>query len=361
MFKKILLLAMALCLAVITVIPARAASNLQVLSTGAEVSFPQSVTFKISAQDDVNITELRLQYSIQMTGFTKVVNEAFVPFQASAKVGTQWQWDLTKIGGLPPGTTVKYQWLLKDANGDSLRTPLATVNFDDGRYSWKTLVQDKVTMYWYQGDQSFGQELMQATQDALTRLSGSTGATIKDPIRLYIYANSTDLQGSMIFAQDWSGGVAFPPYGCIAIGISASNIDWGKGAIAHELTHLIIHQITMNPYNDLPTWLDEGLAMYNQGPLDPTFTSSLNQAISQKKLLSVRTLCSPFSAYATTSYVSYAESYYLVDYLITTYGKDKMFALLDAFRQGNTYDGALQKVYGFDMDGLNTLWQATLK
>jgi hypothetical protein len=38
-----------------------------------------------------------------------------------------------------------------------------------------------------------------------------------------------------------------------------------------------------------------------------------------------------------------------------------MFALLDAFRQGNTYDGALQKVYGFDMDGLNTLWQATLK
>jgi hypothetical protein len=218
-----------------------------------------------------------------------------------------------------------------------------------------------VTLYWYQGDQSFGQELMQATQDALTRLSGSTGATIKDPIRLYIYANSTDLQGSMIFAQDWSGGVAFTRYGCIAIGISASNIDWGKGAIAHELTHLITEQMTLNPYNGIPTWLDEGLAMYNQGSLDPTFTSSLNQAISQKKLLSVRTLCSPFSAYATTSYVSYAESYYLVDYLITTYGKDKMFALLDAFRQGNTYDGALQKVYGFDMDGLNTLWQATLK
>jgi hypothetical protein len=361
MFKKILLLILVLSLAVLAVAPVQAAGNLKVLSSSAEVNYPRSLTFKVSAQSDANITELRLQYSIQVLGFAQVVSEAFIQIQPSTKVDTQWQWDLTKIGGLPPGTTIKYQWLLKDANGGSLKTPLAAVSFDDGRYTWKTLTQDKVTLYWYQGDQSFGQELMQATQDALTRLSGSTGATIKDPIRLYIYANSTDLQGSMIFAQDWSGGVAFTRYGCIAIGISGSNIDWGKGAIAHELTHLITEQMTLNPYNGIPTWLDEGLAMYNQGSLDPTFTSSLNQAISQKKLLSVRTLCSPFSAYATTSYVSYAESYYLVDYLITTYGKDKMFALLDAFRQGNTYDGALQKVYGFDMDGLNTLWQATLK
>jgi len=53
----------------------------------------------------------------------------------------------------------------------------------------------------------------------------------------------------------------------------------GKGAIAHELTHLITAQMTLNPYNDIPTWLDEGLAMYNQGPLDSTFVTNLNLAI----------------------------------------------------------------------------------
>jgi hypothetical protein len=46
---------------------------------------------------------------------------------------------------------------------------------------------------------------------------------------------------------------------------------------------------------------------------------------------------------------------------VTTYGKDKMSALLSTFQQGATYNGALLKVYGFDMDGLNTKWQATLK
>ena len=119
--------------------------------------------------------------------------------------------------------------------------------------------------------------------------------------------------------------------------------------------------MTLNPYNDLPTWLDEGLAMYNQGPLDVTFTTNLNLAIQENRLVSVRSLASPFSSYSEISYVDYAESYSIVSYLISTYGKDKMFALLDTFRQGATYDGALEKVYGFNMDSLNTAWQATLK
>jgi hypothetical protein len=361
MFKKILLLMMVLCMTVLAFAPVQAASNLKVLSSSADVSFPQSINFKVSAQSDAKITEIRLQYSIDMLGFAQVVSEAFVPIQSSTKVDTQWNWDLTKIGGLPPGTTIRYQWLLKDANGNSLKTSLTEVKFDDGRYTWNSLVQDKVTIYWYQGNQSFGQTIMQATQDALTRLAMSTGATIKEPVRLYIYANSNDLQGSMIFPQDWTGGVAFPPYGCIAIGISTSNLDWGKGAIAHELTHLIVHQMTLNPYNDLPTWLDEGLAMYNKGPLDITFTTNLNLAIQENRLISVRSLSSPFSSYSQISYVDYAESYSIVSYLINTYGKDKMFALLDTFQQGSTYDGALQKVYGLNMDGLNTAWQATLK
>jgi hypothetical protein len=37
-----------------------------------------------------------------------------------------------------------------------------------------------------------------------------------------------------------------------------------------------------------------------------------------------------------------------------------MSQLLDTFQQGSTYDGALQTVYGFNMDGLFTQWKAWL-
>ena len=361
MFKKLFFVMIVISIAVLAVAPVQAANNLKVSASSADVSFPQSINFKVSAQSDAKITEIRLQYTINMVSFAQVVNEAFVDFQSSTNVNAQWKWDLTRIGGLPPGTVINYRWVIKDANGNNLTTPFTQVKFDDGRYTWKSIVQNKVTLYWYQGDQTFGQTLMQATQYALTRLAGSTGATIKDPVRLYIYANQNDLLGSMIFPQEWTGGVAFTSYGCIAIGISASNLDWGKSTIAHELTHIITAQVTANPYNGLPTWLDEGLAMFNQGPLDSSFTASLNQAIQSKSLITVRTLSSPFSTDAGISYLDYAESYNIVSYLINTYGKDKMAALEATFQQGATYDGALQKVYGFNMDGLNTKWQGTLK
>jgi hypothetical protein len=33
-----------------------------------------------------------------------------------------------------------------------------------------------------------------------------------------------------------------------------------------------------------------------------------------------------------------------------------MAELLEVFHQGSTYDGALMRVYGFDMNGLYKLW-----
>ena len=67
-------------------------------------------------------------------------------------------------------------------------------------------------------------------------------------------------------------------------------------------------------------------------------------------------MASPFSTDASLSYLEYAESYSLIEFLLSTYGQAKMAALLETFRQGNTYDDALMLVYGFDMDGLYKLW-----
>jgi hypothetical protein len=198
---------------------------------------------------------------------------------------------------------------------------------------------------------------MLVVQQALARLANDTGARLMKPVKVYIYASPRDLQGSMIFPQEWTGGVAFTRYGIIAIGISPNALDWGSRAITHELTHLVIHQMTFNPYGDLPVWLNEGLAMYNEGPLEPVLVSLLGQAVAEGSLISVRSLASPFSTDAAKAVLSYAQSHSLVEFLLSSYGQDKMFELLNSFRQGSSYDGALEKVYGFDMDGLNTLWR----
>jgi len=359
MKRKIILLALVVCLflPLLSPPPVQAQGELAVLNSSAMAIFPSQLSFSLSAQSNVNITDIRLRFTIDQDSFAEVISEGYVEFTPSTTVDVSWALEMLKIGGLPPGATVKYWWRVTDASGKVVETAPAQVRYDDTRYSWQSLAEGKVTMYWYEGDDSFAQELMSATQQALERLAEDTGACLEKPAELYIYADSEDLKGAMIHPQEWTGGVAYTRYGIMAIGISPGDIDWGKTTIAHELTHLVIHQMTLNPYNQLPTWLDEGLAMYNEGPLGLAFTSYLMWAIDEDKLISVQSLSSPFSAYAEEAYLSYAESYSLAEYLITTYGQEKMLELLNTFREGSGYDAALEKVYGFDMDGLESLWR----
>lgn len=362
MKKRILFLLAALVIIAAIAIPsiARGADGTATVNVSAKMDFPTTLTFTISAKSSTQISDIRLHYTVDRIKNADVVSELFVTFTPSKSVSTQYVMDMRQSGGMPPGSSLTYWLTVTDASGAVTETLPQSIAIEDQRYNWKTLQEGMVTLYWYKGDNNFAKSLMDASQQALGRLSENTGAELANPVKLFVYASSNDLQGAMVFAQDWTGGVAYTEYGIIAIGIgtTSSEITWGIGAIAHELTHLVVHQVTFNPYNSIPPWLDEGLAMYSEGPLDSQFTQALDAASSD--LITVRSLSSPFSAYADQAVLAYAESYEIVKYLIDTYGKDKMYEMLTAYQNGIGYDEALDKVYGFNMASLNTQWQAAM-
>ncbi len=361
MNKKFSILALTVCffLLILSSSVVQAQGELAIIDSSAEVDFPSWLRFNLSVESDVNITDIRLHYKVDQVSFAQITSEVYIRFVPSSLVNAGWTLDMRKTGGLPPGSIVEYWWIVKDASGGRIETAPVRVEFDDTRYSWQSLTEGKVTIYWYEGEQSFAQELMTTAQQTLARLVEDTGAYLEKPAEIYVYANAQELKGAMIYPQEWTGGVAFTRHGIIAIGIALDDLDWGKGAVAHELTHLVIHQMTLNPYGDLPTWLDEGLAKYieHEGVLPSGYTAYLDKAIAEGSLISVRSLSSPFSAYAEESLLSYIQSYSLVEFLINHYGRDEMLELLNAFKQGSSYDEAFEKVYGFDMDGLDTLWR----
>ena len=359
MTKKAGLLALAagLFLVLLNPVLVQAQSGLVILDSSVQTEFPSRLSFNLSATSDVNITDIRLYYTVERSGFAQVTSEVYVEFVPGTAVNVSWALDMVKIGGLPPGAALDHWWVINDAGGGRIETVPNRIQFDDNRYFWRSLTEGKVTIYWYKGNDSFAKEIMLSAQQALTRLTEDTGAYLEKPVRLYIYAETQDLQEAMIYPQEWTGGVAFTRYDIIAIGIAPDNLQWGKRAVVHELTHIVIHQMTSNPYSNLPSWLSEGLAMHTEGTLGLEYTNFLNKAINEKKLISVRSLSSPFSAYAEQSYLSYAQSYSLVDFLISNYGQTQMLELLLTFRQGSSYDNALKQVYNFNLEGLDTLWQ----
>ena len=363
MIKRIILITSALFL-LFSPSAVAAVDGIVVIDMDVDIDFPNQAVFTIEAESYVDIVDVRLYYQVDRMNYAEVVSEGWADFTPASMVEANWVWDM-RNAGLPPGAEVIYWWMIEDADGNRFETSPDIMNFDDDRYLWQSLTStapqgSEMSLFWYEGSDSFARELMDTCEEGLARLTQDIGTYPERPINIYIYASDNDLKGAMIFPQEWTGGVAFTAFSTIAIGISPSELDWGKKALVHELTHLVVHQATFSPYGQLPLWLDEGLAMYNEGELDPVLRSYLEEAIAEDELISVRSLCSPFSAYSEKASLSYAQSYSLVEYLLDNYGQDSMLDLLTIFKQGSTYDEALTEVYGFDIDGLDARWRATL-
>lgn len=340
--------------------PVEAQSPISVSASSVKITFPSAMVFNIEAKSASEIRDIRLRYRVDRMNYAQVVSESWPKFTPSTSVRTQWTWDMRK-SSLPPASAVEYWWALSNAAGDRYEASKQTAKFDDTRYQWRNIVDRQLTLFWYDGAESFARSLMDGAQSGLLRLHQDTGARLDRPVKLFIYGSTKDLQGAMIFPREWTGGVAYGEYGTILIGISTRQLEWGKRASVHELGHMVVNQLTFSPYSTtLPVWLNEGLAMYAEGDLETYYKARLDAAVAANKTISLRSLSSPFSAIAAQAELSYAESQSVVEFLIKRYGKGRLVDLLTAFKVGTTPDEALGKLYGLNQDSLYQAWLASL-
>lgn len=334
--------------------PVQAAAN--VIENRAELDFPNTLTFKLKLEHTTSITWLGLEYGDVQQTCGEVVARAFPEFTPGKNISVSWSWDMRQSGSIPPGAQIWWQWRYKDAQGNEFITERQTVTWLDSTHPWQTLKQGLLTLHWYRGDESFARQILDAGQEGLQRLE-KAGLKADSPIDIYVYGSYDDLRDAVLYEPSWTGGQAFPEYSIVIIGISPSNLEWGKTATVHELTHVVAGHFTFSCLSDLPTWLVEGLAMYSEGELDSASQRQLDKAIQANTLLTLRSLSSAFSEEADRANLSYSQSYSVVKFLVDTYGQEKMNALLVALREGQAIDEALTQVYGFNVDGLEDAWR----
>lgn len=352
---------LAICLSLLAwSLPALAQGTVTVVESQAVADFPNSITFKLKAQSQANITDVRLRYKEDRMTCAPGFNEAILtPGTPRPEVEIAWFWDMRKVG-LPPGAQVEYWWRIKEASGQWTETEHRKFTFEDTDYQWQRLESGNMSLMWYRGGQAFAAELMRSAEDALEQLGRDIGVRLGRPTRIYVYEDTTDLKGSQVYAWEGTGGIAFSDYGVVLIPVAPEELSsWGRGVIRHEITHLVIGQATFNCYGvTLPTWLSEGLATYTEGDLRPDLAEALRVGIARDTLFSVKSLSGSFPSDYTQALMAYGQSYSLVKYLIETYGQGKMLAFLESFHTGHNTAQALQAAYGLDVDGLDSRWRA---
>jgi hypothetical protein len=347
-------------ISLLTVSTARALPQTEVTDNHVTLEFPEAATFSATITAGADIVSVVLEYGNEQQTCGEVIAKAYPEFTPGKTVNATWTWEMRQSGSLPPGAQLWWRWRVTDANGIETVSETKSATWLDDVHTWKTLNERNINFHWYRGDNTFAQDLMTAAQSGLEFNRTQSGLTSDEPIDLYIYADTSDMQDAMLYEPSWTGGRAYSDYNIVVIGISENDLDWGRDAMVHELTHILVGQLTFSCLGGVPTWLNEGLAMFSEGELDASSQENLDDAIRNDTLLTLRSLSAGFAELPDKVNLSYSQSYSVVNFLIDTYGQEKMTSLLTLLRDGTAIDDALQQVYGFNTEGLEDQWRQAI-
>jgi hypothetical protein len=131
------------------------------------------------------------------------------------------------------------------------------------------------------------------------------------------------------------------------------------GTVAHEFVHLLVAQAAGKAHEEVPAWLNEGLAEY--GNIDPNagYDRFLQRGISSDRLNPLW-YQNRFVGKPKDILIAYGQAYSVVQYLVSEYGAASIADLFKEFQETRDIDDALEAVYDFDQRGLDAKWRKSL-
>jgi hypothetical protein len=337
---------------------ASAQGGIEVTAADVVNKFPEEVVFRLSAHGEATIEEVTLHYQTLPDGVMAYGRPDFTPAER-VQVDFHLKGNDPPRSYLAPGTQIDYFWEIEDSAGNKLDTDPATFVYEDIRFSWDSASEGNVSVYWYAGSRSSAESALEVARDTLDKMSALLGATVDYPVKVWIYDSYQDILPALVRRSEAHARQV------VVAGERVSSdtvLMQGEGAgdiLRHELTHVVTHVAGEGPYGGLPTWLDEGTAMYAQSEPGEGYTSALERAVKRDSVLSVRSMTAP-SGDPSKVGLFYGQAWSLVNFLVETHGPAKFAELFATFKEGSTVDKALLKVYGFDQDGLEDAWRASL-
>jgi hypothetical protein len=289
---------------------------------------------------------------------------SFVARVPAAARDTMLRYELeTPSGAAIPGTTFTARWRLTPAGGAPVLGPSVTVVYEDNRFEWRTVEGDVVRMHWYAGSDGFGRQALAIAEEGVGKAADLLEVDERDPIDFYIYADVAPFYDAIGPAsRENVGGVAYPELRIMMARIDPAGIGdaWIRTVIPHELSHIVFGSAVRNPYHSPPKWMTEGLAVYLSTGYASDDRDQVEQAVRQGRLMPLTALVGQFPTSFERFILGYGESVSAIDYLVRTYGQDKLVELIRSYARGVSDDEAFQGALGVDLAGFEAGWLADL-
>lgn len=337
--------------------PVRAATDTVILDSRqtAEVAFGQTIVFTLETPwEKPPPAQVTLLFGLPHGASRSLVH---VRSNLARKLLTaEHIWEIGD--SLVPGADLEFHWRIKVADGSSYSTRPSIVVYEDSSLPWSRIGDGRVEIVWHEGGEAFGNKALAAAQAALGRLKESFGAELERSTRIVLYADVARMRRALGGGTSpWVAAQAIAPFNVVVLYAPPDSSEL-EVLIAHELTHIVVEQVTRNPFSGPPAWIHEGLATYIESTGAPRFDYDgiLKEAIENDSLISLRGLTATFPAKGSGAILAYAESNSLMRFVIDRYGSDAVRRLLETYRQGVTDDEAVRLALGLGLSELESSW-----
>ena len=356
--RRVIALVMLVLSGVVLPGAARADASIEASVVSVENKFPDEILFTAEAQSSAaDIRFLSLRASVGASELERYGNFEFTP---GRKVSAQYSFKTGKSNFLVAGADITYWLQVEDVSGNRFETPKQTIWYEDTRFKWSKMADGAVTVYYYGGAERTASGMLTAARETQQKVGRMLGAEAR-PFKVMLYNSVPDIIGAQRpeLSETRSrelirAGVMYPGEDVVQV-LGFGSLD-ALDTARHEITHLFVH---WTAGNNLPAWLDEGMAVWGQNNPGSDYAGALQQGIRSNSVFLLRGLDS-FPGRSEDTILAYGQSYSVVKYLIDTYGPAKMRQLMEAIKARNGVLDGLKEVYGLTLDELDAKWRQSV-
>ena len=338
--------------------PRAAAAETQVLLSTVTNEYPQRLIFRLGASSTANITDVTLSYSITARG-TSALGKPEATITPSKQVTTQVTIQVNSAASyIPVGSEFTYHWEVRTDDGQTYSSPDTKFLYLPTNQDWKSLQNEILSVYYHGNKEALAQSYLEAGDETWKKIGVDLLRTqLKfTPVKVILFDNEAEMNparpgsaGSTFDAAVTTCGTKVTADIVLVIPVSCGTPD-RTDTLRHEFGHIINQAAGEGPLGKLPSWLDEGTAVYAQTRPGDNYSGAFNTAVNRDRLIPFGQMGTP-SGDASAVNLFYGQSYFMTKYLVDKGGPEKFSLFFATIKKGSRFDEALKTVYGFDLAG----------
>jgi peptidase MA superfamily protein len=305
-------------------------------SQSSDATYGKAITFSTEL---VGGAPDRLELVMHVGGTQDDVVTTVTPRGSSAS----YVWDVA-ADHVTPNTRITYRWRAIDA-GKVTIGPEGSVLYDDDRagLDWRSLSFDAATVHWYGDAEAQARHFGQLSDGAVQRAEKLLAYRLSGPVDIFVYQTRAAFFDALgAGAREWTGAATFPNLRTIFMYLEGAGEAYLERALVHELTHVVFHDATANPYHEPARWLNEGIAVRSETGDAGSERSTVEFEAKGAGLFAFESLVDQFPIGDRGSTLAYAEGTTMIDNVINQQGPEAIARIAAAYRSGASDAEALE-------------------